>query len=205
MKLCKRCGYTLPTDYFNRNRSKPDGLQSNCRTCHREQVKIYDSNNKEAKRKRDSKFWLENPEANRAKFKKWYEQNKARHNNASAMRRTWLKQQGLLWKEEKLVNAIYMFRDFLTESLGVKHHCDHIIPLKHQSCSGLHTASNLSILRAKDNSAKRNRSSRSHIAAVADPLFWRYTKLQKIDTGCYTSDNFNYLRSLYEGNRNISN
>ena len=38
-KLCKRCGRELPLDAFNKQTSRPDGLQANCRECQAEMAK----------------------------------------------------------------------------------------------------------------------------------------------------------------------
>lgn len=35
MKLCTKCGITKEISEFNKNKTKPDGLQSKCKECHR--------------------------------------------------------------------------------------------------------------------------------------------------------------------------
>jgi RNA polymerase subunit RPABC4/transcription elongation factor Spt4 len=38
LKLCARCGSVKPTEEFNKNKWKKDGLQHYCRDCHRRSV-----------------------------------------------------------------------------------------------------------------------------------------------------------------------
>ena len=55
------------------------------------------------------------------------------------------------------VNEIYANARALTRRTGVRHHVDHILPIKHPLVSGLHVPENLQILTARDNSRKRNK------------------------------------------------
>jgi L-lactate utilization protein LutC len=34
-KICTKCGLEKPTSEFNKNKLKKDGLQSECRDCHK--------------------------------------------------------------------------------------------------------------------------------------------------------------------------
>ena len=47
MKQCQACKELLPTDEFNKNKAKKDGLQPRCRKCHNEDSRRYYSENKE--------------------------------------------------------------------------------------------------------------------------------------------------------------
>ena len=41
VKRCTRCGETKGVDGFCRNRSKRDGLESQCKECHRARQRAY--------------------------------------------------------------------------------------------------------------------------------------------------------------------
>jgi len=51
-KCCGRCKEEKPLSEFNKNKSKPDGLQNYCRTCQREYEKAH-YNKKDGIRKRN--------------------------------------------------------------------------------------------------------------------------------------------------------
>ena len=36
-KKCKKCGYTLPTENFHKNKGKADGLDDRCKDCKRKE------------------------------------------------------------------------------------------------------------------------------------------------------------------------
>lgn len=61
------------------------------------------------------------------------------------------------WINWDKVRAIYREAKRLTETTGIPHHVDHIIPLRGKDVSGLHWEGNLQILTATDNLKKGNR------------------------------------------------
>ena len=60
-KLCPRCERILPLDSFNKNSSRPDGLQAYCKDCQREQVQNYKSTRAAKRRERISNLENGNP------------------------------------------------------------------------------------------------------------------------------------------------
>jgi excisionase family DNA binding protein len=61
------------------------------------------------------------------------------------------------WADASAVRAFYAEARRLTETTGVPHHVDHIIPLQGDYVSGLHVETNLQVLPATDNIRKLNK------------------------------------------------
>jgi 5-methylcytosine-specific restriction endonuclease McrA len=61
------------------------------------------------------------------------------------------------WANKSAINAIYIEARQLTESTGIPHEVDHIIPLTSKLVCGLHTEANLRILTKNENRAKSNK------------------------------------------------
>lgn len=60
------------------------------------------------------------------------------------------------WADRNKIKQIYAAAKKLTETTGVRHHVDHIIPLRHPLVCGLHVENNLRVISAQDNIEKSN-------------------------------------------------
>ena len=121
--------------------------------------KVYRNKNKLEIADKDSVYRKNNAARIGVISKKWKTENKSKcvaYATDSKVKRL---NRFPVWvaKEEKVkIAKLYARARKLTATLGVKHHVDHIIPLRGKKVSGFHVLSNLQILTAKDNMKKSN-------------------------------------------------
>lgn len=61
------------------------------------------------------------------------------------------------WANPKLIERYYVEARRLTQLTGIKHHVDHIVPLKGRLVCGLHVETNLRVITAIENLRKRDK------------------------------------------------
>jgi len=130
LKRCAVCRLPKPLKEFNKDASKPDGLESRCKLCDRAKV---------------SKWSKDNPGKAAAKG--------ARRRAAELERRPkWIKD---FFKDQ--VDEFYDMAKELEKIFPWKQHVDHMRPMQGKLVSGLDVPWNLQILSAKANLEKGNR------------------------------------------------
>jgi hypothetical protein len=180
MKTCKSCNISQSVDNYYLHNGYKDKVRPSCKTCVKLQVKEYDFINQEKYKQRRENWLATNKRTykhpynkeyrnlyyllNREKIRKaqqTYEKNnthviaaiKAKR-RASKIKRTpkWLTADHF-----EQIKMIYLKAKEITQSTGIPHHVDHIIPLQGKEVSGLHVPWNLRIIPATENLRKYNK------------------------------------------------
>lgn len=102
--------------------------------------------------RRNSKKMAENNKA-------WRKDNPDKNAQKSAMYRARKMNATPQWTNEDdvfFLNEIYAASKLKTESTGIQHHVDHIVPLKGNTFCGLHVWWNLQVITATENLMKHN-------------------------------------------------
>jgi hypothetical protein len=108
---------------------------------------------------RHKKYREENKEKIALSWKKWCEKNPAKRRHYVRSRQAAQMQRTPKWltKEQfEQIQCFYHEAKMLEVETGIKHHVDHIIPLKGKLVSGLHVPENLRVIPASENMRKFN-------------------------------------------------
>lgn len=179
VKKCNKCGIEKPHSQFSRssNLRKTDkfGLLSRCKKCRAIQNLEWHKNNPAKSSANRKAFHQRNIDDQRAKARQWnsdhkehcrekYKEwsagnrahltNRQRHRQCSKSMATpdWLTPIQLAQ-----ISEFYEIAKARSVQLGIEHHVDHIVPLKHDFVAGLHVPWNLQVLTAFENVSKKNR------------------------------------------------
>ena len=165
MKTCWKCKQTKELTEFGLNKSKPDGLASECRPCKRKQDREYAAKNREATRVRAREWYKENKDSlteeqkqNRKIAQARYAKKHADKMNAKTRARYAAKLNATpAWADKEAIEYVYYAAKVIGDVYGSKPHVDHIVPLKGKTVCGLHVHNNLQLLAPSDNLKKSNK------------------------------------------------
>ena len=163
-------------DYYEENRSKIIERSKNRKILNPEAVKIerkrYVNNNKKKvkeineryrKNNRDKillrrkTYSLENREKILEARRKYYVENKATC-LAGVIKRDMQKKKAIPpWADLNSIKILYLKAKQITETTGIKHVVDHIIPLRGKTVCGLHVHTNLRVISWEENASKSNK------------------------------------------------
>jgi len=165
LRLCTLCG-TNDAGFYRCNKVK-DGLSSWCKKCFADhtrkrktsgwkRVDDWAKRNPQAASEKAKRYQRRHPDRFRASQKATREKHReaVRAKNNARDRR--LKRQTPPWVDRGALRSFYLEAQRLTRETGVKHHVDHVIPLKNRIVSGLHVPANLAVVPARVNLAKSN-------------------------------------------------
>jgi hypothetical protein len=181
-KTCTKCGQSKPLELFAINRLGKHGRRADCRSCfaihkadYRQRVKMSEPasspEHKKCSRCRLTKsadhFQFDSyapdklsgrcSECNRARCSEWQRQNKDKDCARVSRRRAVKLRATVGWACELEMARFYEQARLLTQSTGIKHVVDHIVPLQSKIVCGLHVQDNLKVITKLDNSSKGNR------------------------------------------------
>lgn len=163
---CKDCSYKSARDWRIKNPEKSKASVNNWRIKNIEACRLYDrnryANDIEGQKQRAKEYRSLNPDKIKETQKKYIKNNlpklaeKNRRREASLLGATpsWLSE-----IQKIQIQWFYAAAKMMSDTSGVKHHVDHILPLRGKSSCGLHVPWNLQILPASENASKGNRIS----------------------------------------------
>lgn len=136
-----------------------------CMECEKEKAQRFRNENPELSRAKKREAYKINAAHARAQKKVYRENNRGKINALVAARKAVVKQRTPLWLSafDKLkIKCMYQLAAMYTKGNGESWHVDHILPLQGKTVSGLHTPSNLRVLRGVENIAKKNKYEVAH-------------------------------------------
>ena len=114
----------------------------------------------------DRKAKIDNPALNAERQRKYRSQHPEKKRAAWARYHTQKMRAMPPWVARATVDRVYMQAEETSRATGVKHHVDHIVPLRSHVVCGLHVPWNLQVLSAYDNMKKGNRINLGYSAAL---------------------------------------
>jgi hypothetical protein len=181
-KKCSKCGEVKEVGEYNKNKSKKDGLGSECRYCAKCNDKNYRENNKDKISKKHSNWrknnyqhynkynkeyrknnkykiakknydWRKN---NKEYFREYRESNKSKYSHYTAMRKAKKKDltPPLTTYDKERIEALYAEAKRLEKETGAPYHVDHVWPINK---GGVHHWCNLEVIPAAKNLSKSAR------------------------------------------------
>lgn len=101
-------------------------------------------------------YRAQNRELLRLKAHEWKQNNPAKRKQNRMRYKGNVKQATPSWSDFALMDIVYKEAKALTQSTGIQHDVDHIVPLKGRTVCGLHCEANLQVLTHSDNLSKLN-------------------------------------------------
>lgn len=118
--------------------------------------RAYNEANKERMAQIKRQCYLKKRDAYLARIKANYAADPEQTIRRERQKATLKKEATPAWCDLDLVKSLYRHARSLTEQTGVRHHVDHIIPLRHELVCGLHVHNNLRVIPADENWRKHN-------------------------------------------------
>lgn len=122
-----------------------------CVSCNRIRAGEWGKNNRDKTLKTQQKWKLKNPD--------WREKYRFDEKVGAVIYQVdkRVKDRKPLWASDKYIALVYKACALLKEFTGIDYVVDHVIPLRGKLVSGLHTHTNLQIIKHAENSTKHNK------------------------------------------------
>lgn len=148
-----------------------DGVRQPCRKCEYQDQKRYNEahkkENNQAKmawkrrnpdfvREDGNRYQRENPAKRNANHSRWCRKNPAKVNAYSKKRKAAKRRATVPWSIDFFVQEAYDLARRRTIATGCRWEVDHIVPLRSKLVCGLHAHTNVRVIPAAENYAKRN-------------------------------------------------
>lgn len=160
-KHCVRCAGEASSMWKKANPAKCCAVRNAWAAANRERSRTikaaWNKANPEGQKARSRKWFLLNQEKANAATAAWRQSHPDKCCALAARRHAALLKRIPAWADLSKIRTFYQKARELTESTGVEHHVDHIIPLRGKTVSGLHVETNLQVIPALANLSKGNR------------------------------------------------
>ena len=136
-----------------------------CMECEKEKMRAFRLARPEQSKEMKRASYSRNAEHARAHKKEYRETNRGKINALNAARKRIVRQRTPTWLtpfDLLKIKCLYQLAAMYTKENKEAWHVDHVIPLQGVFVSGLHTPSNLRVMRGVDNIAKKNKYEVGH-------------------------------------------
>lgn len=134
-------------------------VRGGCDECNRQRARAYAAQHRQHYRDLSRNWSQKNPDRRREHRRKWQREvrSSAQRRCDKARYRAAKKNRVPVWVDHSAIRQVYEERERIEQETGIKHHVDHVLPLKGKHVSGLHVAQNLRVEPALYNKRKGNR------------------------------------------------
>jgi hypothetical protein len=162
-KFCHRCSTLKPLGSFAKNKTRKDGLGTQCKECQNAWHRQFYECNKEEVKLRTTTYRRNNKHIRLKIQRKWQTANRDKTSCYNAERRAIRKRADLILTEEhrQQIQDIYWLARDICITTGEAYQVDHIVPLNGKNICGLHVPWNLQILPRDLNIKKSNKFANS--------------------------------------------
>jgi hypothetical protein len=157
IKYCYKCQQSKLLNEFTKNKSKKDGLSTECKPCKRMADKDYFKRNAVKIKNMVAIYRNLNKEKANQSIKKSKAKKQEKYKAIKAKYKSIKLNAIPKWADLEKISCLYSVAAMLNKYGNQKYHVDHIIPLKNKNVCGLHTYENLRVISALENLKKGNK------------------------------------------------